>query len=130
MKTIKESQPLGKLHGCQICGGKKLIDIVNLDHQPPCDLLLDAKQIQEEEIHYPINVVRCATCGLVQLDYVPPPQIVFHREYPYRTGITQMLVDNFNQLAESTIKRLNLKKGDLVIDIVSNDGTALKPFQK
>src|SRR4051812_44590913 len=124
MKKNAKSGPLGKLSACQICGGKNLVDIVNLDHQPPCDVLLNAKEIQEEEIHYPINVVRCAACGLVQLDFVPPPQVVFHKKYPYRTGITQMLVDNFNQLATTTIERLGLKKGDLVIDIGSNDGTA------
>lgn len=130
MKKNKKSGPLGKLSACQICGSKKLRDIVNLDHQPPCDVLLNAKEIQEEEIHYPINVVRCEACGLVQLDFIPPPQVVFHKKYPYRTGITQMLVDNFKQLAASTIERLGLEKRDLIIDIGSNDGTALKPFKE
>jgi 2-polyprenyl-3-methyl-5-hydroxy-6-metoxy-1,4-benzoquinol methylase len=129
MKKNTKGVPLGKLSACQICGGKSLVDIVNLDHQPPCDVLLNAKEIQEEEIHYPINVVRCTTCGLVQLDFVPPPQVVFHKKYPYRTGITQMLVENFKQLAAETIDRLQLKPGSLIIDIGSNDGTALKAFQ-
>ncbi len=123
------SYPTGKLSACQICGGRKLVDIVNLDHQPPCDLLLNAKEIQEEEIHYPINVVRCTRCGLVQLDFIPPPQVVFHKKYPYRTGITQMLVDNFKQLAMETVKRLKLAPGSLVVDIGSNDGTALQQFK-
>jgi SAM-dependent methyltransferase len=122
--------PLGKLSACQICGARKLADIINLDHQPPCDVLLNAKEIKEEEIHYPINVVRCTHCGLVQLDFIPPPQVVFHKKYPYRTGITQMLVDNFNELAEATIKQLKLPKGSLIVDIGSNDGTALQPFKK
>src|SRR5271156_2705834 len=98
-KTKKSGNyPLGTLKSCQICGGKKFEDIINLDHQPPCDVLSNAKEIKEEEIHYPINVVRCTSCGLVQLDFVPPPQIVFHKKYPYRTGITKMLVDNFASL--------------------------------
>ncbi|MFA6354726.1 MAG: class I SAM-dependent methyltransferase [Candidatus Paceibacterota bacterium] len=122
--------PLGKLTTCQICGSKELIDIVNLDHQPPCDVLLNAKEIKEEEIHYPINVVRCVKCGLVQLDFIPPPQVVFHKKYPYRTGITQMLVDNFKELAEATVARLKLPKGSLIVDIGSNDGTALQPFKE
>ncbi len=121
--------PIGKLAACQICGGKKLEDIINLDHQPPCDVLPNAKEVKEEEIHYPINVVRCTACGLVQLDFIPPPQIVFHKKYPYRTGITKMLVDNFASLAAQTVKALALKPGSLVIDIGSNDGTALQQFK-
>jgi len=121
--------PIGKLTACQICGSKNLKDIINLDHQPPCDVLPNAAEVQEEEIHYPINVVRCTSCGLVQLDFIPPPQIVFHRKYPYRTGITQMLVDNFKSLAAETIRVLKLKPGSLVIDIGSNDGTALQQFK-
>jgi 2-polyprenyl-3-methyl-5-hydroxy-6-metoxy-1,4-benzoquinol methylase len=127
--TISGKIPLGKIVHCQICGGKKLEDIINLDHQPPCDVLPNAKEIQEERIHYPISVVRCVSCGLVQLDYIAPPQVVFHRKYPYRTGITQMLVENFKMLADETIKTLTLKPGSLIVDIGSNDGTALQPFK-
>lgn len=125
-----EKNPLGKLVGCQICGSQKLEDIINLDHQPPCDVLSNAEEIKEEEIHYPINVVRCLDCGLVQLDFIPPPKVVFHKKYPYRTGITQMLVDNFKELTDATVKRLELQKGSLIVDIGSNDGTALQPFKK
>lgn len=121
--------PIGKITACQICGNKKLEDIINLDHQPPCDVLPNAKEIKEEEIHYPTNVVRCTSCGLVQLDFIPPPQIVFHQKYPYRTGITQMLVDNFKSLAAETVKTLKLKPRSLIVDIGSNDGTALQQFK-
>lgn len=125
----KQKMPLGLIKQCQICGNKKLQDIINLDHQPPCDLLPNSEEIKEEKIHYPINVVRCTDCGLVQLDFIAPPQIVFHKEYPYKTGITQMLVDNFKILAQETTKQFNLKKGSLIVDIGSNDGTALQQFK-
>ena len=124
-----ERQLIGKINNCQICGSAKLAAVINLDHQPPCDLLPNAQEIQEERIHYPINVARCVQCGLVQLDYIAPPNIVFHKKYPYRTGITKMLVDNFRQLAEKTVKNFKLEPKSLVVDIGSNDGTALKQFK-
>ena len=73
--------------------------------------------------------MRCLKCGLAQLDYIAPPELVFHPKYPYRTGITKMLADNFRELAEVLIEKYKLTKGDLIIDIGSNDGTALKPFR-
>ena len=128
-KRTSGDAPLGEVTKCQICGSSQFEDIINLDHQPPCDVLPNAKEVKEEHIHYPINVIRCKACGLVQLDHVAPPQVVFHRKYPYRTGITQMLVENFKMLAEESIKNLKLKPGSLIVDIGSNDGTALQPFK-
>ncbi|MDP3729521.1 MAG: class I SAM-dependent methyltransferase [bacterium] len=120
---------IGKITRCQICNTAQFEPIINLGHQPPCDLLPDKKGLNKEWAHYPLTVVRCTQCGLVQLDFIPPPQVVFHKEYPYRTGITQMLVDNFTKLADETTRKLRLKKNSLVIDIGSNDGTALQQFK-
>ena len=128
-QKINSKDPLGKLTNCQICNSSKFAEVINLGHQPPCDVLQDFEGTKLEVIHYPLNIVRCTECGLVQLDFIPPPEIVFHKKYPYKTGITQMLVDNFKKLAEETVKSLNLQKNNLVIDIGSNDGTALAQFK-
>ncbi len=119
----------GKVLKCQICGSSKLKPIIGFGHHPPCDSLLTRNELSGPETFFPLNLVRCLKCGLAQLDYIAPPELVFHPKYPYRTGITKMLVENFKELAEVLIKKYELKKGDLVIDIGSNDGTALKPYK-
>ncbi len=120
----------GRVLKCQICGAAKLKLIIGFGHHPPCDSLVTKEELHKPEIFFPLNLVRCLKCGLVQLDYIAPPEIVFHPKYPYRTGITKMLTDNFKELAETLIKKYSLQRGDLVIDIGSNDGTALKPFKQ
>lgn len=121
-KTVKVS--------CQICGGKKLESIIQYGNQPIVQSYISPSNILSPEVTYPLNLVFCSSCGLLQLDYIPDPDIVFPKNYPYRTGLTNMLIRNFQELAEKVVSSYKLKNGDLVVDIGSNDGTLLKGFKE
>ncbi|MBI4010654.1 MAG: class I SAM-dependent methyltransferase [Candidatus Aenigmarchaeota archaeon] len=119
----------GPLKGCQICSSKNLETIISLGHQPVVQQHLTPEKLREPETAFPLNWCRCNACGLVQIDYIIDPKLVFHPEYPYQTGMTKMLVDNFRELASLVIGKYNLSNKDLVIDIGSNDGTLLQGFK-
>lgn len=121
---------IGRVHACQICGNKILVPILDLGHQPIVQNYLSEKSIHEEEVTYPLRLVRCEDCELVQLDYIVDPKLVFPPHYPYRTGLTNMLIRNFEDLAEKMLKEGSYEKDDLVVDIGSNDGTLLQSFKK
>ena len=104
--------------------------VLRYGNQPIVQAYLTQKQLLQPEITYPLNLIYCKACGLLQLDYIPDPEIVFPKNYPYRTGLTNMLIRNFRELANSVIPNYNLKPKDLAIDIGSNDGTLLKGFQE
>lgn len=114
---------------CQVCGRKPLTLILALGHQPVTQRYLSEQTLREPETTYPLHLCRCARCGLIQLDYIVAPEIVFPKEYPYRTGLTNMLVRNFHSLAEALETHGYFKPNDLIVDIGSNDGTLLKPFR-
>ena len=73
--------------------------------------------------------MHCRTCDLVQLGLAVDPAIIFPPEYPYTSGTTRLLRDNFSDLHRESTVMLNLGKDDLVIDIGSNDGTLLSNFK-
>src|SRR3989344_9463364 len=114
---------------CQICRKAGLIELLNLGHQPIVQEYVSSGELKQQETVYPLALVRCRACGLLQLDYIVEPKKVFHQEYPYRTGLTNMLLRNFEQLADGMHGQKMFGKGDLVVDIGSNDGTLLKPFK-
>jgi hypothetical protein len=64
----------------------------------------------------------------VQITHVVDPQVLFPPEYPYTSGTTRILRENFANLYAETRALLNLGSDDLVIDIGSNDGTLLSNF--
>ncbi len=121
--------PNGSLSRCQICNSRELKVILDLGHHAPCDSLLNKKQLREQEASYPLRFVTCTECGLAQIDYVVPPEVLFYPEYPYRSGITETLKKNLHSLALTTTKKIGLKENDLVIDIGSNDGTILEGYK-
>ena len=121
---------VGAAKKCQICSNQKLQVILPLGHQPIVQAYLSKSQLHEPETTYPLNLCFCHKCGLLQLDYVISPAEVFPNSYPYRTGLTNMLVRNFRELAAALEKKYSLKTDDLVIDIGSNDGTLLKGFKE
>jgi 2-polyprenyl-3-methyl-5-hydroxy-6-metoxy-1,4-benzoquinol methylase len=121
--------PLGTLSNCQICGSDDLVLVLDLGHQPPCDSLLTAKQLREAERQYPLRFVRCRHCGLAQIDYVVSPEVLFHPEYPYRSGITGTLAGNLQRTATTIVDTYKIAPQELAVDIGSNDGTLLKGFK-
>lgn len=122
--------PLGKIDHCQVCGNKNLYNAIDLGHQPPCDSLLWPRQLDEAERVYPLRFQVCHDCSLAQIDYVVAPEELFFPDYPYRSGITQTLVEKLSRTAVATLERYPFANDSLVIDIGSNDGTVLSAFQK
>lgn len=127
--TNHDAKP-GPLTHCQICGGLDLFKIIDLGHQPLCDSLLTKEQLSQPETTYPLALNMCRGCGLAQLSYVVPGDVVYHRAYPYRSGISAPLATYQRQFAADVVNRLGTPSGSLVVDIGSNDGTLLSGFKK
>lgn len=119
----------GPVTSCQICGSKNLELVIDLGHQPLCDSLPSAAQLNAPEKTFPLRQMWCRDCSLSQLDYVVPGDEVYHPEYPYRSGITKELAVYQAALAQEAISELGLAKDSLIVDIGSNDGTLLGGFK-
>ena len=78
---------------------------------------------------FPINVVRCKDCTLLQIDYIANQNEVYHPGYPYLPGITKTVDNEQKELSDYLFENLELKKNDTVLDIGSNDGSLLKHFR-
>lgn len=120
----------GHIPSCQICDNKNLNLILDLGYQPPCDTLLTDKMLNTPELTYPLGMMWCKNCTGVQIDYCVDGSVIYHKDYPYKSGISKPLVDYQKGMALSLIHKYNLNKKDLVIDIGSNDGTLLSGFKE
>lgn len=118
----------GQLTCCQVCGSEDLELVLDLGHQPLCDTLLSAEELHQPEITFPLRQLWCRNCTLSQLDYVVPGELVYHQEYPYRTGVTRELAAYQVEMAAALITDLSIRANSLVVDIGSNDGTLLSAF--
>ncbi len=78
---------------------------------------------------FPAEMLRCPDCTLVQLGFVADPALLFPPEYPYTSGSTKILRENFADLYRNVQPLVDLKAESFIVDIGSNDGTLLSNFK-
>ena len=127
--TIFDAKP-GIIKKCQICNSKNIYEILDLGHSGLCDSLLTKKSINNPEKSYPLKLLKCKKCHLLQLNYIVDNKEVFHLNYPYKSGITKTLKDLLHNTSSYCINNFKFSKKPLVVDIGSNDGTLLEGFKK
>lgn len=116
------------VEACQVCASIDLKPIVFLGYLPPVNTMPRLASWLMEQTAYPALVLQCGRCGLVQMGLVVDPHILFPSDYPYTSGSTAILRDNFAQLAREVMEHYPLSPDQLVVDIGSNDGTLLSNF--
>lgn len=114
---------------CQICKSSNIVHVISLGHQPPSDEFIPLEKTKKPFTVYPLDLLYCKDCGLVQLGYTVDPNILF-KEYAYNTGSNKQLKQQFCELTATLIKKYNLTNKDLAVDIGSNDGTLLEGYMK
>jgi hypothetical protein len=114
---------------CQVCGHTPLNTVLSLGYMPPVNQMVPIGQVPHQQPWFPTTLLHCRNCDLVQLGLAVDPAIIFPPEYPYTSGTTKLLRDNFVDLQRESATMLGLSDKDLVIDIGSNDGTLLSNFQ-
>lgn len=113
---------------CQICGEPDLRSVLFLGYLPPVNQMRAIGEPLREQPAYPAAWLRCPRCGLVQLGLVVDREILFPPEYPYSSGTTKILCEDFAELYGECCSLVPLGPEDLVIDVGSNDGTLLENF--
>jgi hypothetical protein len=115
---------------CQVCGHEALETVLSLGYMPPVNQMVPIGQVERQQPWFPTSLLHCPKCELVQLGLAVDPVIIFPPEYPYTSGMTRILRENFAELYTESSKMLGLGKDDLVVDVGSNDGTLIQNFQK
>ncbi|MBI4061181.1 MAG: class I SAM-dependent methyltransferase [Elusimicrobia bacterium] len=114
---------------CRLCLGKNLELVLPLAPAPLVDAYVPKEKAHLPQPSYPLDLFLCNDCGLTQLLDVVDPELIYP-DYIYETVSSLGLVEHFDAYAADAIERRALKKGSLVVDVGSNDGTLLKSFQK
>lgn len=114
-----------------MCDGTSLERYLDLGLHPPSDQFLPLEVAGAEPVtFYPLQVLLCHGCGLSQLGYVVPPEILYQRDYPYESSTTAAGRSHFTAFAEAVSKSFGLGAADLAVDVGSNVGVLLAGFQK
>lgn len=113
---------------CRICGSIQLIKFLDFDRLPLPNGFVSKQDLGKKESIYPLQVVFCNNCALVQLKHIVNSSIMF-KNYLYIPSSSNTRIEHFRELAEISKERFHLSSNDLVVDIGSNDGSLLNCFK-
>lgn len=115
---------------CQVCESEDLDPVFFVGYLPPVNGMPLVGEQPREQPAYPAQVLSCRRCKLAQLGLIVDPEVLFPPSYPYTSGTTRILRENFAELYREVSSRYPLAKTDLIVDIGSNDGTLLANFHE
>lgn len=115
---------------CRICKSTNLETIFDLGNQALTGVF--PKSASENVPVGPVELVKCSEtkggCGLVQLKQSYSPDAMYGSNYGYRSGLNQSMVNHLKKRATLAMAIAKPEKGDVILDIGSNDSTSLRNY--
>lgn len=117
----------GNAFRCRSCASVAPIPILSLGRTPLANALLTRDRLEEPELVFPLDVVLCPDCSLVQITETVPPEVLF-RDYPYFSSVSETALSNARAISERLIESRRLGPSSLAAEIASNDGYLLRNY--
>ena len=115
---------------CRHCKAPLAQTFVDLGSAPPSNAYLSEASLTRPERTYPLKVMVCELCWLVQtVDYAAADEL-FSADYAYFSSTSSGWVAHAARYTEAMIARLNLTRRSFVVEVACNDGYLLKNFVK
>jgi SAM-dependent methyltransferase len=112
---------------CRVCNSQNIKNVISLGFTPLANAFLTKEQLDQPEEKFPLDLVFCADCTLIQIVETVPPEKLFS-SYFYVSSISQTTLDNAKALTEKVMGIMNLDGSSVVVEIGSNDGYLLKNY--
>jgi len=113
---------------CRHCNAPLSNNFLDLGFSPPSNAYLTGADLSSPEKYYPLRVLICGNCWLVQTEDYAHAHELFHNEYAYFSGTSDTWLAHARKYAQSIREKLRLGSSSLTIEIASNDGYLLKNF--
>jgi hypothetical protein len=119
-----------KVQKCRICGNTRLECVLDLGEQMLTGVFPRARNTTVTT--GPLRLVKCAgdtdSCGLLQLEHSYNLGEMYGENYGYRSGLNATMVAHLHGKVKRILGQVELRAGDLVVDIGSNDCTTLQAY--
>lgn len=113
---------------CRHCGTSLTHTFLDLGFAPPSNAYLTAEDLTRPERYYPLKVMVCDHCWLVQTEDYTAADELFSSEYAYFSSTSTGWLDHAARYAAKMIETFALSENSHVIEVASNDGYLLKNF--
>jgi hypothetical protein len=113
---------------CRHCGTALEHVFLDLGHAPPSNAYLTAEDLRAPEITFPLRLLVCDLCWLVQTEDYARPDELFRSDYAYFSSTSQTWLEHAARYFEMVKTRFAIDATRFVVEIGSNDGYLLRNF--
>jgi 2-polyprenyl-3-methyl-5-hydroxy-6-metoxy-1,4-benzoquinol methylase len=115
---------------CRFCKNTLTHEFVDLGFSPPSNSYLKASQLNEPETFFPLRIMVCEKCFLVQIDEFAKHDDIFNADYAYFSSFSTSWLAHAKAYTLMMIERFGFNSKSQVIEIASNDGYLLQYFKE
>lgn len=114
---------------CRHCGHPLDLPFVDLATSPPSNAYLTREQLNAPERWYPLRVLVCTACWLVQTEDFAEADQLFDEDYAYFSSFSSSWLAHAEGYVTTIAERFGLGSASEVVEIAANDGYLLQYFR-
>jgi len=111
---------------CRHCGADVSHVLVDLGTAPPSNAYLSKIALKRPEKYFPLKVLVCESCWLVQAEAYSRAAELFNEEYAYFSSFSTEWLSHARKYVDQMIERFGLGKSSLIGEVAANDGYLLQ----
>lgn len=115
---------------CRFCKHTVETEFADLVNSPASNSYLTAEQLNEPEVFYPLKVMTCEKCFLVQVDEYKKSGDIFNQDYAYFSSYSTSWLAHCKKYVDMMTERFGFTSSSLVVEVASNDGYLLQYFKE
>ncbi len=111
---------------CRHCAASLQMSFLDLGSAPPSNAYLDATALDAPEVWYPLRLLVCTQCWLVQTEDYAGREALFASDYGYFSAVSSSWLAHARQFVQEALPRFALGAGSMVVEVAANDGYLLQ----
>lgn len=117
---------LKQVKKCRVCSSTEIVNILSLGKHYLSDFVTDNSNPNK----YPLELILCTNCCLLQLKHTVSQSVLYTKRYGYRSGINKTMRNELKRIVNKSLDKIKQPKIPIVVDIGANDGTLLSYYPR
>jgi len=111
---------------CRHCGSELRLPFLDLGSAPPSNAYLTDAGLRAPEVWYPLRLLVCESCWLVQTEDHAGREALFTGDYAYFSSFSTTWLAHAEHYVQAMIERFELDASSRVVEVAANDGYLLQ----
>lgn len=115
---------------CRHCGQLISLPFLDLGSAPPSNAYLGKTDLNGPETWFPLRLLVCENCWLVQTEDHAGREALFTQDYAYFSSYSSTWLAHAQHYVSEMVERFHLSRHSQVVEIAANDGYLLQYVQE